>query len=77
MAKKEQNEPQLRPICRNCFYRRNEGDMSYYNGISRNKSICAYIIIEDEPRGCTPTDDACERFRPRIPLNLGTRRRVF
>ena len=58
----------LPTICRKCFYRRfvpNRG-LTFYNGNSKTDSCCAYILIEGEPRGCTPTDGECVQFRPRI-----------
>lgn len=55
----------LPKICRKCFYRRNQADNSFYNGKSICNSCCCYILIEGEPRGCTPTDGECARFKPR------------
>ena len=57
----------LPKICRNCFYRRSikARGMSFYYGKSRLDSFCAYFTIEEEIRGCTPTDGECARFKPR------------
>lgn len=52
-------------ICRKCFYRRNLADKQFYYGESTLNSCCAYLLIEDEVRGCTPTDGECARFKPR------------
>ncbi len=55
----------LPKICRKCFYRRNLSDNSFYYGKSNFNSCCAYLLIEDEIRGCTPTDGECAKFKPR------------
>jgi hypothetical protein len=52
-------------ICRKCFYRRNLQYKGFYNGNSRTDSCCAFMLLENELRGCTPTDGECARFKPR------------
>lgn len=54
----------LLPICSRCEYRR----LMAYNGYATNSNYlhgCLYILIEGEPRGCTPTENYCEKFKPR------------
>ncbi len=55
-------------ICRKCYYRRSlkEKGLAFYNGKSTMDSFCAFLYIENEVRGCTPTDGECARFKPRI-----------
>lgn len=55
----------LPKICRKCFYRRNLAYIGFYNGKSRTDSCCAFMLLEGEQRGCTPTDGECARFKPR------------
>jgi hypothetical protein len=52
-------------ICRKCFYRRYLENNTFYEGKSTLNSCCCYILIEEEPRGCTPTDTECAKFKPR------------
>ena len=55
----------IRPICRKCFYRRALGKREFANGQNGSHG-CFYCAIEGEPRGCTPTDYECEKFKPRF-----------
>jgi hypothetical protein len=62
------DETRLSKICQKCFYRRatnRHGIGEFYYGNSKNNSYCAFLLIEDEPRGCTPTENECARFKPR------------
>lgn len=63
------NDLRLKKICRKCFYRRNIFNDAFYYGDSRAVSRCAYLNMTDEPRGCTPTDYECEKFKPRMRTN--------
>ena len=65
MGKFKQNN-KLNKICRHCYYRRCVVNDTFYQGKSKLNSCCAYIIIEGEPRGCTPSEGECKRFKPRI-----------
>lgn len=65
VSKTQKDEGRLPLICRKCFYRRSVNYRGFYNGKSRYDSCCVFMLIEDEPRGCTPTDGECARFRPR------------
>ena len=56
-------EDELPKNCRKCEYRRNQDNMSYYNGNSRLNSCCVYLIVTGEPRGCSPEN--CDKFTPR------------
>ena len=60
-------EPQnkLHDICRKCYYRRNINSDGMYYGNSKTDSMCAYLVITGELRGCTPTDSECAKFKPR------------
>lgn len=40
-----------KPVCRNCFYG------------CKTTGTCDYFIKEKQERGCTPTDDHCDKFR--------------
>ena len=67
MANFLDDETRLPKICRKCFYRRlvpNRG-LALYNGNSRTESCCAFILIEGEPKNCTPSDTECAKFKPR------------
>ena len=65
MAVKGQNENRLKKPCRRCEYRRQAYNDAYYHGDSRFSSRCAYLEITNEIRGCTPTDEHCDKFKPR------------
>lgn len=58
------NTHPLRPICRKCEYRRLMAYRGYATGPSHLHG-CLYILVEGKPRGCTPTDTYCEKFKPR------------
>lgn len=60
-----ENSNKLPAICRNCKYRKSSKYESFYNGNSKNDSMCTYIIETGEKRGCIPTDTECEKFSPR------------
>lgn len=55
----------LPDICRKCYYRRNINSEGFYNGNSKTDSMCAYLAITGEIRGCTPSDGECAKFKPR------------
>jgi len=52
-------------ICRRCYYRRNINSEGFYNGSSKTDSMCAYLAITGEIRGCTPSEGECAKFKPR------------
>lgn len=58
------NTPDTLPIhCRKCEYRRNQENMGYYHGKSKQTSCCVYLLVTGEPRGCSAED--CNKFTPR------------
>lgn len=54
---------QISKICTTCSYRKPLHSGGIYNW---DETYCSYLDTTGEVRGCTPTDDHCDRYSPRF-----------
>lgn len=60
----EMERKELYKPCRTCKYRIYIPD--HYGPKTRYNSVCDYFDKTGTQRNCTPTDDGCDKYEPKI-----------